>query len=73
MGWFVTGAGSGIGAGGVKAALAAGDRVVDIARNSDKLTKSGLRLGRYCCTRRTECRGRTPAQLAPIRLWLRVR
>jgi NAD(P)-dependent dehydrogenase (short-subunit alcohol dehydrogenase family) len=30
--WFVTGAGSGIGAGAVKAALAAGDRVVAIAR-----------------------------------------
>jgi NAD(P)-dependent dehydrogenase (short-subunit alcohol dehydrogenase family) len=30
--WFVTGAGSGIGAGAVKVALAAGDRVVAIAR-----------------------------------------
>ena len=54
MVWFVTGAGSGIGAGAVKVSLAAGDRVVAIARNTDKLTKSGLRLGRYCCTRHTE-------------------
>jgi NAD(P)-dependent dehydrogenase (short-subunit alcohol dehydrogenase family) len=35
--WFVTGASSGIGAGTVKAALAAGDRVVATARNVDKL------------------------------------
>jgi NADP-dependent 3-hydroxy acid dehydrogenase YdfG len=40
MVWFVTGASSGIGAGAVKAALAAGDRVVAIARNTDKLTKA---------------------------------
>jgi NAD(P)-dependent dehydrogenase (short-subunit alcohol dehydrogenase family) len=73
MVWFVTGASSGIGAGAVKAALAAGDRVVAIARNTDKPTKSGLRLDRYCCTRHTECRRRTTAQPAPIRLWLRVR
>jgi NADP-dependent 3-hydroxy acid dehydrogenase YdfG len=73
MVWFVTGASSGIGAGAVKVSLAAGDRVMAIARNTDKLTKSGLRRGRYCCTRHTECRGRTTAQLAPIRLWLRVR
>ena len=32
MVWFVTGASSGIGASAVKAALAAGDRVVAIAR-----------------------------------------
>jgi NAD(P)-dependent dehydrogenase (short-subunit alcohol dehydrogenase family) len=35
--WFVTGASSGIGAGVVKAALEAGDRVVATARNTDKL------------------------------------
>lgn len=35
--WFVTGTSSGIGAGTVKAALAAGDRVVAAARNLDKL------------------------------------
>jgi NAD(P)-dependent dehydrogenase (short-subunit alcohol dehydrogenase family) len=35
--WFITGASSGIGAGVVKAALAAGDRVVATARNLEKL------------------------------------
>jgi NAD(P)-dependent dehydrogenase (short-subunit alcohol dehydrogenase family) len=35
--WFVTGAGSGIGAGVAKAALAAGDRVVATGRNVDKV------------------------------------
>lgn len=35
--WFITGAGSGIGAGTVKAALAAGDRVVATGRNIEKL------------------------------------
>lgn len=35
--WFITGAGSGIGAGSVRAALAAGDRVVATGRNIDKL------------------------------------
>ena len=35
--WFITGAGSGIGAGTVKAALAAGDRVVATGRNLQKL------------------------------------
>ena len=35
--WFVTGAGSGIGAGTVKAALRAGDRVVATGRNLDKV------------------------------------
>ena len=35
--WFVTGASSGIGAGVVKAALEAGDRVVATARNVEKL------------------------------------
>lgn len=35
--WFITGASSGIGAGVVKAALAAGHRVVATARNLDKL------------------------------------
>jgi len=34
--WFITGAGSGIGAGIAKAALNAGDRVVATARNLDK-------------------------------------
>lgn len=34
--WFITGAGSGIGAGIAKAALKAGDRVVATARNLDK-------------------------------------
>jgi NAD(P)-dependent dehydrogenase (short-subunit alcohol dehydrogenase family) len=38
--WFVTGAGSGIGAGVVKAALEAGDRVVATGRNLDKLRKA---------------------------------
>jgi NAD(P)-dependent dehydrogenase (short-subunit alcohol dehydrogenase family) len=35
--WFITGAGSGIGAGTVKAALAAGDSVVATGRNVEKL------------------------------------
>ncbi|MFZ6769901.1 SDR family oxidoreductase [Undibacterium sp. Di26W] len=35
--WFITGAGSGIGAGTVRAALAAGDRVVATGRNVEKL------------------------------------
>ncbi|RYE75973.1 MAG: SDR family NAD(P)-dependent oxidoreductase, partial [Myxococcales bacterium] len=35
--WFITGASSGIGAGVVKAALEAGDRVVATARNLEKL------------------------------------
>ena len=35
--WFITGAGSGIGAGIARAALKAGDRVVATARNLDKL------------------------------------
>lgn len=35
--WFITGAGSGIGAATVKAALKAGDRVVATGRNLDKL------------------------------------
>ncbi|BEP64732.1 oxidoreductase (plasmid) [Variovorax sp. V213] len=35
--WFITGAGSGIGAGTVRAALAAGDRVVATGRNLQKL------------------------------------
>ena len=38
--WFVTGAGSGIGAGIVKAALKAGDRVVATSRNLDKVRKA---------------------------------
>jgi NAD(P)-dependent dehydrogenase (short-subunit alcohol dehydrogenase family) len=38
--WFVTGAGSGIGAGIVKAALKAGERVVATGRNLDKLRKA---------------------------------
>jgi NAD(P)-dependent dehydrogenase (short-subunit alcohol dehydrogenase family) len=38
--WFVTGAGSGIGAGIVKAALKAGDGVVATGRNLDKLRKA---------------------------------
>lgn len=38
--WFVTGAGSGIGAGIVKAALKAGNRVVATGRNLDKLRKA---------------------------------
>jgi NAD(P)-dependent dehydrogenase (short-subunit alcohol dehydrogenase family) len=38
--WFVTGAGSGIGAGTVKSALKAGDRVVATGRNLDKLRKA---------------------------------
>src|SRR6185295_4079570 len=35
--WFITGASSGIGAGVVRAALSAGDRVVATARNVEKL------------------------------------
>jgi NAD(P)-dependent dehydrogenase (short-subunit alcohol dehydrogenase family) len=35
--WFITGAGSGIGAGAAKAALKAGDRVVATGRNVQKL------------------------------------
>jgi 3-oxoacyl-ACP reductase-like protein len=35
--WFVTGAGSGIGAGIAKAALSAGDRVVATGRNLEKV------------------------------------
>jgi len=35
--WFITGAGSGIGAGIAKAALKAGDRVVASGRNLDKV------------------------------------
>jgi len=35
--WFITGAGSGIGAGTVKAALAVGDRVVATGRNVEKV------------------------------------
>src|SRR5437764_10916167 len=38
--WFVTGAGSGIGAGTAKAALKTGDRVVATGRNLDKLSKA---------------------------------
>ena len=38
--WFVTGASSGIGAGVVRAALEAGDRVVATARNLEKLQSS---------------------------------
>src|SRR5580658_3641312 len=38
--WFITGAGSGIGAGIAKAALKAGDRVVATGRNVDKLRKT---------------------------------
>src|SRR5687768_3139358 len=34
--WFITGAGSGIGAGTARAALRAGDRVVATGRNLDK-------------------------------------
>jgi len=38
--WFVTGAGSGIGAGVVKAALKSGDRVVATGRNLEKVRKA---------------------------------
>src|SRR5438128_5568831 len=38
--WFVTGAGSGIGAGTARAALKAGDRVVATGRNLDKVRKA---------------------------------
>ena len=38
--WFITGAGSGIGAGVAKADLKAGDRVVATSRNIDKLRKA---------------------------------
>src|SRR5580704_8007512 len=40
--WFITGAGSGIGAGAAKAALKAGDRVVATGRNVQKV-RSALR------------------------------
>lgn len=35
--WFITGAGSGIGAGAARAALKAGDRVIATGRNLDKV------------------------------------
>jgi NAD(P)-dependent dehydrogenase (short-subunit alcohol dehydrogenase family) len=35
--WFITGAGSGIGTGIVKAVLSAGDRVVATGRNLEKV------------------------------------
>lgn len=38
--WFVTGAGSGIGAATVRAAIKAGDRVVATGRNTDKLSSA---------------------------------
>lgn len=38
--WFITGAGSGIGAGVAKAALAAGDRVVATGRNLEKVRRA---------------------------------
>src|SRR2546423_1834821 len=38
--WFITGAGSGIGAGTARAALKAGDRVVATGRNLDKVRKA---------------------------------
>ena len=38
--WFITGAGSGIGAGTAKAALEAGDRVVATGRNLDKVRQA---------------------------------
>jgi len=38
--WFITGAGSGLGTGTAKAALAAGDRVVATGRTLDKLRKT---------------------------------
>jgi NAD(P)-dependent dehydrogenase (short-subunit alcohol dehydrogenase family) len=38
--WFITGAGSGIGAGTARAALRAGDRVVATGRNPDKVRKA---------------------------------
>ena len=38
--WFITGAGSGIGAGTAKAALKAGDRVVATGRNLDKVRRA---------------------------------
>ena len=38
--WFITGAGSGIGAGAAKAALKAGDRVVATGRNLDKVRQA---------------------------------
>lgn len=44
--WFVTGAGSGIGAGVVRAALASGDRVVATGRNLDKVRAAHPDAGR---------------------------
>ena len=38
--WFVTGAGSGIGAATARAALKAGDRVIATGRNLDKVRKA---------------------------------
>ena len=35
--WFITGAGSGIGAGRARAALRTGDRVIATGRNLDKV------------------------------------
>ncbi|OUL92691.1 SDR family NAD(P)-dependent oxidoreductase, partial [Paraburkholderia hospita] len=42
--WFITGAGSGIGAGTARAALKAGDRVVATGRNPDKVGNALLDL-----------------------------
>ena len=38
--WFITGAGSGIGAATARAALKAGDRVIATGRNLDKVRKA---------------------------------
>jgi len=38
--WFITGAGSGLGAGTARAALRAGDRVIATGRNLDKVRKA---------------------------------
>ena len=43
--WFITGAGSGIGAGTVKAALRAGHRVVATGRNTEKLLAALIDVG----------------------------
>jgi len=61
--WFVTGAGSGIGAGIAKAALKAGDRVVATGRNIDKVRNAlgdvpgaGLAVVRLDVTKETQAK-----------------
>ena len=66
--WFITGSGSGIGAGTARAALRAGDRVIATGRNLDKLRRAyrdvagdNLVLERLDVTSETEARRVTDA------------